>query len=174
MGHARAAKDRSDRLPLPDRRVIAMTLSGTEPSSGVFVQARYFAWLTDLEDTNDNAKQMLVVAALGALAIGTSPALAQSGGATNPEAAASEEMAPGAQEQSEREVPLAEVPEAALAAAKGALEGEPKSAHLVTLISGEEVYEIETTSAAGEEVAVYVTPAGEIVESEKEQGEGSE
>jgi hypothetical protein len=44
----------------------------------------------------------------------------------------------------------------------------------VMLMNGEEVYEIEATSAAGEEVAIYVTPAGEIVEREKEQGQESE
>jgi hypothetical protein len=46
--------------------------------------------------------------------------------------------------------------------------------YLVTLMGGEKVYEIEATSAAGEEVAVYVTSAGEIVEREKEQGEDSD
>jgi hypothetical protein len=81
-------------------------------------------------------------------------------------------MTPGAQVQSQQEVPLAEVPEAALAAAKGALEAEPKAASLVTLMDGEEVYQIEATSAAGEDVAVYVTPAGEIMESGTQQGEG--
>jgi hypothetical protein len=119
-------------------------------------------------------RHRLLVAALGALAIGAPQAFAQAQGVTNPEAGASEEMTPGAQEQSEQEVPLAEVPEAALAAAKGALEAEPKEAYLVTLISGEQVYEIVATSAAGEEVAMYVTPAGEIVEREKEQGEETE
>jgi Rieske Fe-S protein len=119
-------------------------------------------------------RHTLLVAALGVLAMGTPQAFAQAQGVTNPEAAASEEMAPGAQEQSEQEIPLAEVPEAALAAAKKALEAEPKEAYLVTLISGEEVYELEATSSAGEEIAVYVTPAGEIVEREKEQGEESE
>jgi hypothetical protein len=119
-------------------------------------------------------KHVLLVAALGALAIGTPQAFAQDQGVTNPEAGASEEMTPGVQEQSEREVPLAEVPEAALAAAKGALEADPNVAYLVTLMNGEEVYEIEATSAAGEEVAIYVTPAGEIVEREKEQGQESE
>jgi uncharacterized protein YbjT (DUF2867 family) len=117
---------------------------------------------------------MLLLATVGALAIVTPPAFAQAQDVTNPEAAGSEEMAPGVQEQSEREVPLAEVPEAALAAAKGALEAEPKEANLVTLMGGEKVYEIEATSAAGEKVAVYVTPAGEIVEREKEQGEEAE
>ena len=117
-------------------------------------------------------KQRLLIAALGALAIGT-PGAAQAQ-AANIEPAESQEMAPGAQEQSEREIPLAEVPEAALAAAKGVLEAEPTEAYLVTLTGGEEVYEIETTSATGEEVAVYVTPGGEIVEREKEQEEESE
>jgi hypothetical protein len=119
-------------------------------------------------------RHTLLVAALGALAMGAPQAFAQAQGVTNPEAAASEEMAPGVQERSEREITLAEVPEAALAAAKDALEAEPKEAYLVTLMSGEEIYEIEATSAAGEEVAVYVTPAGEIVEREKEQGEEAE
>jgi hypothetical protein len=128
------------------------------------------AWLTFKEDTMTVQKQILLTAALGVLAIGT-PGFAQAQYVTNPEAAASEEMAPGGQEQSEREVRLVEVPEEALAAAKGALEVEPEEAYLVTLISGEEVYEIEATSAAGEEVAVYVTPAGEIVERGEEQGE---
>ena len=119
-------------------------------------------------------RHTLLVAALGALAMGTPQAFAQAQGVTNPEAAASEEIAPGVQEQSEQEIPLAEVPEAALAAAKGALGGEPTEAYLVTLMDGEEVYEIATTSAAGEEVAIYVTPSGEIVEREKEQEEDSE
>jgi hypothetical protein len=121
-----------------------------------------------------SSRNLLLMSALGTLILGAPTAFAQAQSGANPEAAASEEMAPGAQEQSEREVPLTEVPEAALAAAKGALEAEPKEAYLVTLMSGEEVYEIEATSAAGEEVAVYVTPAGEIVEREKEQGEESE
>jgi hypothetical protein len=79
-------------------------------------------------------------------------------------------MTPGAQVQSQKEVPLAEVPEAALAAAEGALEAEPKAAALVTLMDGEEVFQIKATSGAGEEVAVYVTPAGEIMESGTEKG----
>ena len=119
-------------------------------------------------------RHMLLIATVGAFAIGAPPAFAQAQDVTNPEAAASEELAPGAQERSEREVPLAEVPEAALTAAKGALQADPKEAYLVTLMSGEEVYEIEATSAAGEEVAVYVTPAGEIVEREKEEDEESQ
>ena len=114
-------------------------------------------------------RHLLLVAALGAVAVGITPVLAQSQDVTNPEAAASEEMTPGAQVKSQQEVPLAEVPEAALAAAKGALETEPKAASLVTLMDGEEVYQIEATSAAGEEVAVYVTPAGEILESGTQQ-----
>jgi hypothetical protein len=107
-------------------------------------------------------KQISLVAALGALVIGTPPVFAQARGVTNPEAAASEDIAPGAQEQSKREVPLAEVPEAALAAAKNTLEAEPKSAYVVTLMSGEEVYEIESASGGGGQVAVFVTAAGEI------------
>jgi hypothetical protein len=116
-------------------------------------------------------KPFLLVAVLGALATGTPGVFAQSQDVTNPEAAASEEMTPGAQVQSQREVPLAEVPEAALAAAKGALEAEPTAASLLTLMDGEEVYQIEATSAAGEEVAVHVTPAGEIMQGQKEQGQ---
>jgi hypothetical protein len=119
-------------------------------------------------------KHLLLVAALGAVAVGITPVLAQSQDVTNPEAGASEEMTPGAQVKSQQEVPLAEVPEAALAAAKGALETEPKAASLVTLMDGEEVYQIEATSAAGEDVTVYVTPAGEIMESGTEQGGGSD
>ena len=118
-------------------------------------------------------KHVLLVAALGAFAIGTPPVFAQGQDVTNPEAAASEEMTPGAQVKSQQEVPLAEVPEAALAAAKGALDAEPKGASLVTLMDGEEVYQIQATSAAGEDVAVYVTPAGEIMERGTEQGGGS-
>ena len=118
-------------------------------------------------------RHLLLVAALGAVAVGITPVLAQSQDVTNPEAAASEEMTPGAQVKSQQEVPLAEVPEAALAA-KGALEGEPKAASLVTLMDGEEVYQIEATSAAGGEVAVYVTAAGEIMERGTEQGGGSD
>ena len=116
-------------------------------------------------------KQISLVAVLGALVIGTPPVFAQAQDVTNPEAAASEDTAPGVQEKSEREVPLTEVPEAALAAAKGVLEAEPKAAYVVTLMSGEEVYEIEATSGAGGEVAVFVTAAGEIVEREEEEGD---
>jgi hypothetical protein len=116
-------------------------------------------------------RHMLLLATVGALAISMPQAFAQAQDVTNPEAAASEEMTPGAQERSERKVPLTEVPEAAIAAAKEALEADPKEAYLVTLMSGGEVYEIEATSGAGEEVAVYVTPAGEIVEREKGEGE---
>jgi hypothetical protein len=119
-------------------------------------------------------KHLLLVAALGAVAVGLTPVLAQSQDVTNPEAGASEEMTPGAQVKSQQEVPLAEVPEAALAAATAALETEPKAASLVTLMDGEEVYQIEATSAAGEDVTVYVTPAGEIMESGTEQGGGSD
>jgi hypothetical protein len=72
--------------------------------------------------------------------------------------------------KSQQEVPLAEVPEAALAAAKGALETEPKAASLVTLMDGEEVYQFEATSATGEDVTVYVTPAGEIMEKRDRAG----
>jgi hypothetical protein len=119
-------------------------------------------------------KQMSLVAVLGALVIGTPPAFAQSQDVTNPEAAASEEIAPGVQQQSKREVPLAEVPEAALSAAKSRLEAEPESASLVTLMSGEEVYEIKSASGDGGEVAVFMTAAGEIVEREDEDEEGEE
>jgi hypothetical protein len=58
--------------------------------------------------------------------------------------------------------------------AKGALETEPKAASLVTLMDDEEVYQIEGTSAAGEDLTVYVTPTGEIMESGTEQGGGSD
>jgi hypothetical protein len=119
-------------------------------------------------------RHMLLVATVGAFAIGAPPAFAQAQGVTNPKVALFEGMTPGVQEQSEREISLAEVPEAALAAANEALEAEPEEAYLVTLMGGEEVYEIETTSATGEEVAVYVTPGGEIMEREKEQEEESE
>jgi hypothetical protein len=112
-------------------------------------------------------KSLLVAAALVSLANATPGA--QSQDVTNPEAAASEEMTPGAQVQSEREIPLAEVPEAALAAAKGALEAEPTAASLLTLIDGDELYQIEATSAVGEELAVHVTPAGEIIRGQNEQ-----
>ena len=84
----------------------------------------------------------------------------------NPEAAASEEAAPGVQERSEREISMTEVPVPAMAAAKDALEAEPKKAYVVTLISGEEVYEIEADSPSGGESAVYVTATGEVVEKE--------
>ena len=119
-------------------------------------------------------EHLLIAAALGTLTIGTPPVLAQSQDTTNPEAAASEEMTPGLQVQSEQEVPLADVPDAALAAAKGALDAEPQGASRVTLMEGEEVYQIEGTSAAGEGVAVYVTPAGEIMEGGTGQEEGSD
>jgi hypothetical protein len=120
-------------------------------------------------------QQISLVAALGALVIGPPPPVfAQARGVTNPEAAASEDIAPGAQEQSKREVPLAEVPEAALAAAKNTLEAEPESAYVVTLMSGEEVYEIQSASGGGGQVAVFVTAAGEIVELEDEDEEGEE
>lgn len=118
-------------------------------------------------------KQISLVAVLGALFIGT-PVFAQSPEVTNPEAAASEDIAPGVQEQGEREVPLAEVPEAALASAKGALKAEPRAASVVTLMSGEEAYKIQASSGAGEELAVLVTAAGEILELEDEEDEDDE
>lgn len=110
----------------------------------------------------------LVLGALGTLAVSASAAVAESETVINPEAAASEEIAPGVQARSEQEIPIEEVPEAALSAAKDALQKEPSKAYRVTLISGDEVYELESRSGTGEEAAVYVTASGEIVESGEE------
>ncbi len=123
-------------------------------------------------------KHLQLAAALGALVIGASPAFAQAqaegqaqtGGVVNPEAEASAQISPGVEEAREQEVPLDEVPEAAVEAAKGALEVDPEEAYFVILADGRKVYEIEATKD-GEEVAVYVTSAGEIVGREQEEAE---
>jgi hypothetical protein len=104
---------------------------------------------------------LLVAVALGAFALGTPPRSAQAQG-TNPEAAASEETPPSPEVQIGQELPLGEVPEAALDAAEGALNAEPEKANVITLSDGKELYQI--TNISDTEVnTVYVTTAGEIV-----------
>ncbi len=104
-------------------------------------------------------KNLLLAAALGALVIGTPPAFAQ-----GPLRVI---------EETEQAVPIEQVPEAAIEAAKGALEAEPTEAALVTLKDGEQVYELEATKD-GEEVAVYVTPEGDILETDRGEDERTE
>ncbi len=104
------------------------------------------------------SNNLLLVAALGVLVIGTPPAFAQ---------------APRVIEETEQAVPIEQVPEAAISAAKGALDAEPTKAYRVILKDGQQVYELEATKD-GEEVAVYVTPEGEILETDREEEEQTE
>ncbi|MHC4627080.1 MAG: PepSY domain-containing protein [Planctomycetota bacterium] len=67
----------------------------------------------------------------------------------------------------EKEIPLSEVPAAAAAAAKGAVEGIELTEAEVEKEDGQTVYDIEGT-ANGKEYTIEVTADGEVLEVEEE------
>jgi uncharacterized membrane protein YkoI len=69
--------------------------------------------------------------------------------------------------ENEKEVPLSEVPAAAVEAAKGAVEGISLTEATVEEEDGQTVYDIEG-SANGKEYAIEVTAEGEVLEVEEE------
>ncbi|UCE49466.1 MAG: PepSY domain-containing protein [Phycisphaerales bacterium] len=68
--------------------------------------------------------------------------------------------------ENEKEIPLSEVPGAAVAAAKGAVEGIELTEAEVEKEDGQTVYDIEGT-ANGKEYSIEVTAEGEVLEVEE-------
>ncbi|MHC4119459.1 MAG: PepSY domain-containing protein [Planctomycetota bacterium] len=68
---------------------------------------------------------------------------------------------------SEKEIPLTEVPEPAMKAAQGAVEGIEATEAEVEEEGGQTVYSIEGT-AEGKEYSIEVTAEGEVLEVEEE------
>lgn len=96
-------------------------------------------------------RYMLIGAFASVLAV--SPALAQT------------EQAEEAQEQ---EIEMSQVPQAAMDAAKQEFGDVEITEAYVVEKEGQQVYELEGESAAGEEVAVHVTAEGQVLKEEEE------
>ena len=75
--------------------------------------------------------------------------------------------------ENEKEVPLSEVPAAAVAAAQGAVAGIELAEANVEKEDGQMVYDIEGT-ANGKEYTIEVTAEGEVLEVEEETEDGGE
>jgi uncharacterized membrane protein YkoI len=75
--------------------------------------------------------------------------------------------------ENEKEVPLSEVPAAAVTAAEGAVEGITLTEAEVEKEDGQMVYDIEGT-ANGKEYTIEVTAEGEVLEVEEETEDDDE
>jgi uncharacterized membrane protein YkoI len=93
-----------------------------------------------------------ILAALGALSLAGSPALAHGN---------------KAEEAKEKSVAMAQVPKPAVDAAKKALGADPTDAKVMTE-KGQKVYELSAKDASGAEKAVHVSASGKVMKTETE------
>lgn len=99
------------------------------------------------------SKFPMILAALGALSVTATPALAHGN---------------KAEEAKEKTVAMNTVPKPAVDAAKKALGADPTDAKMMTE-KGQKVYELSAKDASGAEKAVHVSSTGKVMKTESEE-----